>query len=583
MDKHRIIIAALTWFLIKDLWAQQPAFSSFSGKNPESSATASAYDPAPIRRQIENERERKLQESTQGVNKNRFLEQFESERLSQNIDETRFGIRDWDIRGAKLVSMAQLESIVDPYRGLTISLAELDRIARRIEALYRDQSLLARVVIPAQDVSAGTVRIEIVEARLGEVTVEGFDDGSLAKAIRNLIVSHHSLNEPLDLSRLERALSVVNELPGVGVIASLSPGLAHQETNLIVRNLASDPQRYDLELSIDNFGARSTGRARKSLLWAWNRPFFWGDQLQVQAMHSPGTEFVRMGYSVPVSRLGTKLTVFASRLNYQVHQTEFAALQPEGESQSTGLELRQALWRLAHLRVDASASIEKKSFEQRALGLDANRRELMSRQIGIEGRFTDDWVTQAIGASLRPSLSTFHIVWIQTALSQMIASSETRLMRWSFARVQPLWAQSGFRPDTRFLIHYQGQHSPERLDSAEAFYLGGASGVRAYPSSEGGGTNGRLINAEIRFQWDPSFSLGLMRDLGVVYENDSPAYRYQGYGVQMSWQCLPRTQARITLARRDKANPLANPLTGADRDGTRNALQIWASINRAFQ
>jgi hypothetical protein len=88
-----------------------------------------------------------------------------------------------------------------------------------------------------------------------------------------------------------------------------------------------------------------------------------------------------------------------------------------------------------------------------------------------------------------------------------------------------------------------------------------------------------LINAEIRFQWDPSFSLGLMRDLGVVYENDSPAYRYQGYGVQMSWQCLPRTQARITLARRDKANPL----TGADRDGTRNALQIWASINRAFQ
>jgi hemolysin activation/secretion protein len=274
MDKHRIIIAALTWFLIKDLWAQQPAFSSFSGKNPESSATASAYDPAPIRRQIENERERKLQESTQGVNKNRFLEQFESERLSQNIDETRFGIRDWDIRGAKLVSMAQLESIVDPYRGLTISLAELDRIARRIEALYRDQSLLARVVIPAQDVSAGTVRIEIVEARLGEVTVEGFDDGSLAKAIKNLIVSHHSLNEPLDLSRLERALSVVNELPGVGVIASLSPGLAHQETNLIVRNLASDPQRYDLELSIDNFGARSTGRARKSLLWAWNRPFF---------------------------------------------------------------------------------------------------------------------------------------------------------------------------------------------------------------------------------------------------------------------------------------------------------------------
>jgi hypothetical protein len=36
---------------------------------------------------------------------------------------------------------------------------------------------------------------------------------------------------------------------------------------------------------------------------------------------------------------------------------------------------------------------------------------------------------------------------------------------------------------------------------------------------------------------------------------------------------------RFVFARRDKANPLPNPITGTDRDGSLERDRMWLSIN----
>jgi hemolysin activation/secretion protein len=118
--------------------------------------------------------------------------------------------------------------------------------------------------------------------------------------------------------------------------------------------------------------------------------------------------------------------------------------------------------------------------------------------------------------------------------------------------------------------------------------LGGASGIRAFPASEGFGSNGYLINSELRMQWSPRFTVGLLRDLGAVWEADAAHARYQGYGIQWSWRflsgpSLPNTQLRFTIARRDRANPLPNPLTGTDRDGSLERTRLWLSLNGALR
>ena len=47
---------------------------------------------------------------------------------------------------------------------------------------------------------------------------------------------------------------------------------------------------------------------------------------------------------------------------------------------------------------------------------------------------------------------------------------------------------------------FSGQMAGGNLDPSEKFYLGGSTGVRAYPSGEAGGSTGQLISLELRRQ-----------------------------------------------------------------------------------
>jgi hemolysin activation/secretion protein len=51
-------------------------------------------------------------------------------------------------------------------------------------------------------------------------------------------------------------------------------------------------------------------------------------------------------------------------------------------------------------------------------------------------------------------------------------------------------------------IRLSGQWSHKNLDSSEKFSLGGANGVRAYPTGEALGDQGWLAQAELRGQWE---------------------------------------------------------------------------------
>ena len=46
---------------------------------------------------------------------------------------------------------------------------------------------------------------------------------------------------------------------------------------------------------------------------------------------------------------------------------------------------------------------------------------------------------------------------------------------------------------------FSGQWADQNLDSSESFSLGGAYGVRAFPSGEGNGDAGWLVQAEVRY------------------------------------------------------------------------------------
>lgn len=96
-----------------------------------------------------------------------------------------------------------------------------------------------------------------------------------------------------------------------------------------------------------------------------------------------------------------------------------------------------------------------------------------------------------------------------------------------------------------FYAALSGQKASKNLDSSEKFYLGGAYGVRAYPTSEAGGSEGSLVNLELRWRLPQGFNLTGFYDWGHVKINKDKsftgasalnAYDLKGAGLTLGWQ-----------------------------------------------
>ena len=70
-------------------------------------------------------------------------------------------------------------------------------------------------------------------------------------------------------------------------------------------------------------------------------------------------------------------------------------------------------------------------------------------------------------------------------------------------------------------LKLSGQYADTNLDGAEQFSLGGISGIRAYPSGEGAGSQGYLANIELKRYLFSKFNIFAFYDFGMVevYKN----------------------------------------------------------------
>ena len=84
-----------------------------------------------------------------------------------------FVLRGIKVSGAQAVSPDRIGAIYQPYMGKKVSQADLAAIAGAISDLYRaDGFHLSRAIVPPQDIQAGTVRVQVIEA-VGKHLVAG--------------------------------------------------------------------------------------------------------------------------------------------------------------------------------------------------------------------------------------------------------------------------------------------------------------------------------------------------------------------------------------------------------------------------
>lgn len=503
-------------------------------------------------------------------------------------DALTFTVKRFNVTGVTLVPLAQVQAALKPWLDRPITFEELEKALTAISSLYQKEGWYVRPQLPAQDIVDGTVTINVIEGKLGQVDPGINEDMPLSsERVQKFITARQQPGEPLNMNDLSRAISILNEQPGVSAQAALAPSVDPGASDVVVETTRLPAISGNAQ--VDNWGAKSTGQWRATVNGNWNNPMGIGDQLEANVMASTGTKYARLGYSLPLGYDGWRLGASYSALDYRL-LGEFATLNNTGNAGTLAANLTYPLVREAAknatLTISGSDSFYENNYSLEAQKLSIKKRVSLA-SFSLTGDESDDrwgggfsvWGTTLTSGytnlegtrsnQIADRLGANTQGWFTT-----LAANGGRLQR--VADKVSLWAS------------VSGQAASQNLDSSQKFSLGGPQGVRAYPVYEATGDQGWLGTVEARYDFMPGAQASLFYDMGWIQQFKSTThltelltpntFYLKGWGAGLSYNYNNRVSMKFMVARRIGSNPVANSITGADGDGTNASTRYWFNL-----
>lgn len=492
--------------------------------------------------------------------------------------------------GNTLIAEDVLRQTVAPWLNQTVNLNQLRKAAAAVAGAYRAAGWVVRAYLPRQDVTDGVFTIQIVEAVFGSARAESSEGVPALRLkldrVMRYVDTAQKPGEPVNNAALDRALLLIEDLPGVTVSGALMPGRRNGETDLVLK--LSDTPVISGDAGVDNGGGRSTGTARYTASMALNSPLGYGEQATASAMHTQGLDYLRLGASLPLGANGLRVGVSGSLLHYRLVSSEFAALDAHGYSDTFGAEASYPLIRARLANLYLNLNVERRRFNNLSGGAVVTRYRITNYAAGLQGNYFDDWLGGGANTA-GVTYVTGHLN-LNGSPNQAADALTTRTagdfnkIRYNMARRQTVTQRLSL------VAALSGQWANKNLDSSEKFYLGGPAGVRAYPVNEGGGSSGQLASLEARLAMPRNLTLSGFYDRGRVVVNRTKDFlgaavindvTLKGAGLALAWNGPHNTQWRATWARRIGSNPNPTP-AGLDQDGSKTLNRIWLSASLYF-
>ena len=489
--------------------------------------------------------------------------------------------------GNHLLSQTQLDAVVKGYLNRSLSFTEMQQAAVAVAQAYREAGWIVRAYLPRQEIADGILTIQIVEALFGGARLEGAPATRVGtERLLRQVESAQAKGQPLNAALVDRALLLLEDMPGVLATGSLQAGPDEGQSSLLLK--LADKPLVSGELGADNGGGRATGPTRVIGTVSLASPGGFGDFASATLVHTQGSDYARLGYTVPVGYDGWRVGANTSWLRYKVITPETAALDAHGTSATQGLEASYPLIRARRQNLVLALNYDHKSFDNRASGLVTTRYRLGEVSAGLSGNLIDAF---GGGGSTGASLTLVGGKLDLDGSPNQDADAITTRTAGNFSKLRySLSRQQVLRSDLTALAALSGQYSSKNLDSGEKLYLGGSSGVRAYPSSEAGGSDGMMVNLELRKVFPANITLTGFYDWGKVTVNHDNRFvgaavlndlSLRGAGIAMGWLAPAGVNLKATWARRigDNPNPSA---TGQDQDGTLIQNRFWLQASLVF-
>jgi hemolysin activation/secretion protein len=392
--------------------------------------------------------------------------------------------------------------------------------------------------------------------------------------------------DALDSKAIERGLAVANEVPGVSVTGSLKEGEMDGETELILKMYKN--QSRQTELLVDNYGSRSTGSERGMVSASFFNPRAVADLLNLTAIHTRGSEYARMAYSLPVGYDGWRMGANLSAMTYEVVTGAVGVVGAAGKAFTQGLDWAYPLLRSTEENISLLFNVDTKKYQN----LSAQGIELSNYKVDTaSGQVSGTVRNIESGTNLNyTGQFTAGRVNLDGSLSQITDGTGAKT-EGTFGKLRLTASiQQAINEATSFLGNLTFQRASRNLDSSEKMQLGGATGIRAYPTGEGSGSEGEVLSFELRQALSESVNVSAFYDWGQIHQQHAPnfpggpvnnSYILKGVGLSATYVDASGVQLKGIWGSRLGRNP--NPTqAGTDQDGTYDRNRYWLQLSVPF-
>lgn len=262
--------------------------------------------------------------------------------------------------GNTQISADELNAALKDYLGRPLTVADLNAAADRATAAYRERGYnLARVLLPPQDISGDSVGLLVLEGYIDRQGPELVDlSGGRTDMMYLLAILNRQIDWSLPINRreYERALRLIDNLPGVTVRSVIYPGSEPGTAHLRIEAFPIATARGGLVA--DNYGSRSTGSGRLSGYAVIENTSGRHERVRVDASTTgPGLSYIGIDAMVPAGTDGWMVGAYADYLRYDIRDGFDGANNEQGYASHLALNATYPLWLLADISLTASGSV----------------------------------------------------------------------------------------------------------------------------------------------------------------------------------------------------------------------------------
>ncbi|HEU0289514.1 MAG TPA: POTRA domain-containing protein [Burkholderiales bacterium] len=465
----------------------------------------------------------------------------------------KFEIRRYLTEGNTLLAQEEVDRVLAPFVGQDKDFGDVQKALEALQTSYQAAGYgSVEVRLPEQELERGEVRFNVIEVKVGKITIEG-NEHFTAQNIRRSVPSLREGTTP-NTKEIGESMRLANENPSKQSAVLLRGAEREGVVDATIRVADVNPQRWSA--SFDNTGNSSTGQTRLGIAYQHSNLFDLDHILTTQYITSPAdfknVNVYGIGYKIPLYANGDSIDFVAGYSNVDSGTVQGLFL-VSGKGAIYGARYNQALPKWGDLEHKLVYGLDYRAYQ--------NKVTQTSSSDPLVPDITVHPVSLTYSASAR---GTGQDLSFYTNVARNIAGgSDGQDDDFQKPGARPggkadyLLYRAGFNyvrvvgGDWQLRANFSAQYTDDALVAPEQFGIGGADSVRGFNERYVSNDKGHRASLEIYTpDWSKSMGLedgrlrylafydtgGLHRNYPLATEQAATHLDSAGLGLRMNYK-----------------------------------------------